>query len=143
MHTLLGSCVAITVWHPKLRIGGMCHYMLPTRGKISTNDDGRYADEVMTLFMREIALHKTKSQEYQVKLFGGGNMFPQHKKIAAVDVSRRNIEAGRTLLQQYGFSVQAENVGGDGHRKVLFEVWSGNVWVKQVQHSQLAGAYGN
>src|SRR5262245_20243998 len=29
IRTLLGSCVAITVWHPKLRIGGMSHYMLP------------------------------------------------------------------------------------------------------------------
>ena len=28
--TLLGSCVAITLWHPEKRIGGMCHYMLPS-----------------------------------------------------------------------------------------------------------------
>lgn len=29
IQTLLGSCVAITLWHPIRRIGGMCHYMLP------------------------------------------------------------------------------------------------------------------
>ena len=29
--TLLGSCVSITVWHPRLLVGGMCHYMLPSR----------------------------------------------------------------------------------------------------------------
>ena len=29
--TILGSCVAITMWHPILRIGGMCHYLLPAR----------------------------------------------------------------------------------------------------------------
>ena len=23
--TLLGSCVAVTVWHPILRCGGLCH----------------------------------------------------------------------------------------------------------------------
>ena len=30
--TLLGSCVAMTLYHPKRRIGGMSHYLLPTRG---------------------------------------------------------------------------------------------------------------
>ncbi len=27
--TLLGSCVSITLWHPRRLIGGMCHYMMP------------------------------------------------------------------------------------------------------------------
>lgn len=27
--TLLGSCVSMTLWHPRRKIGGMCHYMLP------------------------------------------------------------------------------------------------------------------
>jgi len=29
IRTLLGSCVAVTLWHPKAQIGGMCHYMMP------------------------------------------------------------------------------------------------------------------
>ena len=33
IRTLLGSCVAITLWHPARMIGGMCHYMLPNRQK--------------------------------------------------------------------------------------------------------------
>ena len=37
VHTLLGSCVAITVWHPLKRVGGICHYLLPTRGSHSGN----------------------------------------------------------------------------------------------------------
>ena len=32
MRTLLGSCVAVTFWHPKLRVGAMCHYLLPALG---------------------------------------------------------------------------------------------------------------
>ena len=31
VRTLLGSCVALTLWHPRLRVGGMCHYLLPRR----------------------------------------------------------------------------------------------------------------
>ena len=32
IRTLLGSCVSITMWHPRLHVGGMCHFMLPERG---------------------------------------------------------------------------------------------------------------
>ena len=31
IRTILGSCVAVTLWHPERHIGGMCHYMLPRR----------------------------------------------------------------------------------------------------------------
>jgi Chemotaxis protein; stimulates methylation of MCP proteins len=32
IRTLLGSCIAITIWHPRLLVGGMCHFLLPGRG---------------------------------------------------------------------------------------------------------------
>ena len=43
IHTVLGSCVSITVWHPRLHIGGMSHSMRPCRGnKPGTHNlDGR------------------------------------------------------------------------------------------------------
>ena len=31
IRTILGSCVAVTFWHPGLRLGAMCHYLLPAR----------------------------------------------------------------------------------------------------------------
>ena len=33
LRTLLGSCVALTMWHPKCRYGAMCHFLLPSRGR--------------------------------------------------------------------------------------------------------------
>ena len=56
IRTLLGSCVAIVLWHPKLRIGGMCHYMLPhsPRERHGQPLDGRYAEDAMHMFMREL-----------------------------------------------------------------------------------------
>ena len=51
--TLLGSCISITLWHPARLIGGMCHFMLPTRGLPGGVPlDGRYADEALALFDR-------------------------------------------------------------------------------------------
>jgi chemotaxis protein CheD len=134
IRTLLGSCVAVTLWHPRLRIGGMAHYMLPQRPNRATDQplDGRYAREVMLMFQRELQSTRTRPAEYQVKLFGGGRMFAHVQKAKRhVDVQDRNIDIGRQLMAQHGFKVLAEDLGGDGHRSVVFDLWSGDVWLKK------------
>jgi chemotaxis protein CheD len=132
IRTLLGSCVSITMWHPRLKIGGMCHYMLPRRGPGETASlaaEGNYADEVMQMFLREIRHAGTRPQEYIVKLFGGGCMFVDTNEIR--EVSGRNISAGRDLLAKHGFAISAENTGGYGSRVLVFELWSGDVWIRR------------
>ncbi len=152
IRTLLGSCISITLWHPRRCIGGMCHYMLPSRGgNRAVAPDGRYADEVIALFLREIALARTHPEDYEVKLFGGGNMFPQHtekwkksRQAAGLahggceSISLRNIEAGRSLMERYGFRIKTENTGGDGRRHVIFDIWSGHVWVRRGKETDSA-----
>jgi chemotaxis protein CheD len=134
IRTLLGSCVAITLWHPKWRIGGMCHYMLPGRRIEMRGDyaDGRYADNALFAFLNEIRNAGTRPSEYTVKMIGGGNQFPGSEKSKSMSVPDRNIEAGRQLLRQHGFAMPAEHLGGSGHRNVIFELWSGDVWVRHV-----------
>lgn len=134
LRTILGSCVAITAWHPELKIGGMCHYMLPMRGRGKiTNLDGRYADEAVLLLLKEALRSQTNPYDYQVKIFGGGNMFTNTRKKsqAPLNVADRNVIAGQELLQRHGFSSAAEHLGGEGHRNIIFEVSTGDVWVRQ------------
>jgi len=136
VRTLLGSCVSITMWHPQRRLGGMCHYMLPGRGASGANSrselDGRYADDAIKLFLAALRSNGTKPLDYEVKLFGGGRMFQVGHGAAPnlMDVGLRNIEAGRQLLRQGGFVVKAEHLAGDGHRNLIFNIASGDVWVR-------------
>ena len=131
IHTVLGSCVSIALWHPLLRIGGMCHFMLPSRGKTqNTGLDGRYADEAIQLILQEIEKNYTYPGEYQAKLFGGGNMFLASCAAKGMDVASGNIKAARSLLTQNGFHVATEDVGGNGYRRIILDLYDGNVWVR-------------
>ena len=129
VRTLLGSCVSFCLWHPAKLIGGMCHYMLPKRGGESdfTNPDGRYAEEAMELFLRQIHAAKTKPRDYIVKIFGGATMSIHLDNQNSVSV--RNVETAYKLVQQHMLNVTSENVGGTSYRKIHFEIWSGNVWL--------------
>lgn len=42
VRTLLGSCVALVLWHPQRRIGAMCHYLLPGRQRRDGSPDARF-----------------------------------------------------------------------------------------------------
>jgi chemotaxis protein CheD len=46
-------------------------------------------------------------------------------------VGRRNGEAARAMLRGEGISVASENLFGVGHRQIVFEVATGDVWVRQ------------
>ncbi len=98
----------------------------------------------MELFMHEIRAADTRPGEYQVKLFGGGNMFPEIQKerrtaqplctgtldCGCRQVSCKNSRTARLLVTQYGFNIAAEHLGDTGHRQIIFDVGSGHVWVK-------------
>jgi chemotaxis protein CheD len=142
LRTLLGSCVAITMWHPARRIGGMCHFLLPTRGVGTVLElDGRYGDEALALFLKEIADSGTNPKEYQVKLFGGGDMFSGLTKPGSAQVGQRNVDQAQHMLTGLGFPITAQHVGGEGHRNIIFDVWSGDVWVRYQELPQASPAH--
>lgn len=135
IRTILGSCVSIVMWHENLLIGGMCHYILPKRCAPSRDTlDGRYATEAIELFMSRIDATNTKPRDYQVKIFGGGNMFPHHKRSGKyTDIPNQNVTAARELIKNYGLNIKSEHLGGAGHRQIIFEIWNGHVWVRRVK----------
>ena len=127
--TLLGSCVSITLWHPRKHIGGMCHYMMTERNRAADVPlDGRYALEAFELFLRHVERAGTQPSEYQAKLFGGANMFKQSKS-GNMDIGARNVAFGHRLLESRHIVLVAEHVAGSGRRKLHFDLWTGDVWL--------------
>jgi chemotaxis protein CheD len=128
--TLLGSCVAVTLWHPRRHIGGMCHIQMPGRSRHAAEGrlDGRYAEDAFAMFDLEIGRHGGAPREYVAKLFGAGNMFPG-TEASTIKVGARNLDAARLELARRGLRPAAEHVGGAGHRKLIFDLASGDVWL--------------
>ena len=138
IRTLLGSCVSITMWHPRLRIGGMCHFMLPTRGeRHGSRPDGRYGDEAFGLLLDEIHRAGLDIGGVRVRLFGGGDMFPGVASgTTSKSVGRQNVEAALRLVERHRLLCSATHVEGYGHRHLIFDVWSGRVTMR---HGVLPG----
>lgn len=133
IRTLLGSCVSLVCWHPKLLIGGMCHFMLPTRPQSPTGElDGRYGDEAIELMLREARIRGISPTELRIQLFGGGNMFPTIGRQKDNHVGKKNVDAAKQLLQAHGLTCTGAHVEGVGHRNLIFDLWSGQISLKHI-----------
>lgn len=138
LRTLLGSCVALALWHPARRVGGMCHYLLPERTRaLGDALDGRFGDEAVTMMVREMAVHGTCPKDYDVHLFGGADTFPEHAGLK-FNVGQRNIEAAWTLVERYGFTLQSVDVGDRVPRTVTLDLHDGKVHMNRNRGTLLA-----
>ena len=76
LSTLLGSCVAVCLFDPQLRIGGLNHFMLPEMGRSKNSDvdsllSGAYAMEAL---LNALLVKGAKKPRLQAKAFGGGTI---------------------------------------------------------------------
>ncbi len=133
VHTVLGSCIAICLWHPILKIGGMCHFVLPARPRgeaAGKGPDGRYGAEAMELFDLALKLHQTEYSQYNAKIFGGANMFGKKANSKEDLIGEKNAAAAMQMLMSRNVEISVAHVGEEGHRRIVMDVGSGNVWVK-------------
>jgi chemotaxis protein CheD len=149
VHTLLGSCVSITLWQGQRRVGAMSHFLLAERGPGAPRPtaapdargwrvqdgraalDARYGVEALGLMLDGLAELGVAPAECEAKIFGGGDMFPGQARNAHLNVGRRNGDAARELLRARGIPVVSHSLFGVGHRKVIFDVATGAVWSRQ------------
>ena len=129
IRTLLGSCVSITLWHPALRLGAMSHFLLP--GCAEGDADARYGEDALALMLAELRQQGVRPGECEAKIFGGGNMFPGRRRDSP-GIGQQNGHAARRMLAGRAIPVVAESLFGIGHRQIMFEVATGDVWARQM-----------
>lgn len=126
LRTLLGSCVAVTLWHPERRIGGMCHFLLPERVRPHEERDGRYGDDAVAAMVQALRSHGTEPGEYLAHLYGGADTMSEVSGVK-FNVGERNIEKGWALIDRYGFTLDGIDVGDYVPRTVTLTIASGQV----------------
>jgi len=141
VHTLLGSCVAIVLWHPQRLIGAMTHCMLPTRpSRQSPNDTaGRFADEVVALLAREALRHGCALGEFQARIYGGMAVLNETEQRALSRIGEANVQATRELLRRRRVPILEQHVGGHLPYRVSLHLADGTIRLSQPTAPALPG----
>jgi len=132
--TLLGSCVAVCLYDPKLRLAGMNHFLLPSRTKSAGDDTdvilaGDYSMEVLLNTMLNKGAAK---QRLVAKAFGGGTIVTS----ILMAIGQRNAEFAKEWLEREGIPLAAQDFGGAWSRKVIFTPNGGDAFCRRLPISQ-------
>ena len=129
LRTILGSCVGICMYDPKIKIGGLSHIMLPSSKRASSNFK-KYADTAIPFMIDEMIKLGSDKSRLVVKLSGGANMFKYTESSLVADIGLNNINSVREVLSNFNIPILSEDVGGDRGRTIDFYLESGDLKIK-------------
>jgi len=125
----IGSCVAVTLYDPGHRIGGLAHVSQPGNPSPELDDNlHMYPAFAIEALLRSMSRLGAIRGKLEAKLVGGGNMFDPVYDLLD-DVGRQNVFAVRACLQEYEIPVIGEHVFGKRGRRVFFHLTDGTVRV--------------
>ena len=131
----LGSCVAILLYDPGARVGGLAHILLPSQALSRTDQNAaKFPQSAIPHLMELMAREGASPRRTTGRLAGGASMFASLAAPGTIQMGERNIVACRQVLHAQGIPLTGESVGGDYGRTVKLRVADGQVEVFTVSH---------
>ncbi len=145
--TVLGSCVAVVLYDPRLRIGGMNHFLLPGQGGKASGElqsaAGKYGNDAMRLLLQSMQRLASSPAALKGYIFGGGNVLSPEERQASLtpDIGTKNIAYARSWLHEAGIAITGEDCGEYTARKILFSPVSGALYLKHLSQQHISNMY--
>jgi chemotaxis protein CheD len=128
----LGSCVAVVLYDPVRKVGGIAHPMLPSsRHHGSSANPGKFVDTAVEALVHSLEGRGSATAALRAKLVGGANMFSS-LAYQAVPIGMRNAAAAREALASLGIPIVGEDLGGAQGRTIQFSLSDGKVEVRKL-----------
>jgi len=125
----LGSCIAVVVYDPVAKVGGMLHFMLPeaSGGLGAERPLAMFADTgVPVLIDRVLALGADK-RRLIVRAAGGAQVMDPNE---VFNIGKRNQLALKKVMWKAGVFVHGEDLGGSVSRTVRLEMAGGRMFIR-------------
>jgi chemotaxis protein CheD len=133
--TILGSCVAVTLFSPSNNIGAICHAMYPCNPVASDDTNVHYVDTAIAFICEKMIEYAGKSG-LVVKLFGGAKVLASGEYGGdRKAIGEQNILQAKTTLAQLGMTIAKADIGGMRGRKLLFSMKTGDVYLRRLRRA--------
>lgn len=135
VNTILGSCVAVCLYDPTFKIGGINHFMLPLwngQGLASP----KYGNIAIEKLISKLSNYGCSTSNMIAKVFGGGEVI-QTITAKSFNIGERNIELALGMLNEYNIRIVSKSVGGKFGRKIQFNSGTGEVRHKFIEKTNI------
>lgn len=127
--SVLGSCVGLALYHPRLKVAAFAHIVLPNshgRGGLA----GKFADTAVPEMLRLLAIEGALPNTLIAKIAGGANMFGTVN--GPMQIGAQNVEAVREAVIKAELRITAEDVEGTSGRRVTLFCDCGSMQIENV-----------
>lgn len=132
--TVLGSCIAVTMFSASRSFGAICHAMMPENEE--RENDIRYVDTALRHLYRCIVKHGIGS-DLVVKMFGGAQVLNVgDSRSTKLTIGEQNVAKADEVLGSLGLTITARDTGGMHGRKLYFCTRSGDVYLRLMRGRQ-------
>ena len=126
---VLGSCVGVVLYHPRMRLGAMAHVVLPESAGRS-GQPGKFADKAVPEMISMLSAEGANVSGLVAKIAGGANMFGVPG--GPMQIGEGNAEAVKRLLREHKLRLVGEHLGGSKGRRVTFNCDDGAMVIEIV-----------
>ena len=137
--TVLGSCIAVALFDPARKMGGLNHFMLPgevTRDDIIRSPNAKYGMYAIELLVNELMKLGIRKKDIRAKVFGGGAVL-RFADGGMTKIPQSNIDFTFEYLEKESIPILASDVGGREPRKIFMFPTTGKVLLKRIAPSQV------
>lgn len=130
LSTVLGSCVALCLFDPEARLGGMNHFLLAEPPANASGDtvDEFYGTYLMELLVNQMLAKGARKNRLRAHLYGGANVNRNMMRIGSA-----NADFACRFVHSEGIELLRSDLGGVNARRVDFRPASGQVRCRAVE----------
>ncbi len=129
----LGSCIGISLYDTRIKLGALIHIMLPTCPPSDKSKNVyKFADTAISETVRKLSIMGGLKSSYVCKIAGGAQMFETNSTSAVANVGKHNIAAVKAALAKEGIRISSEQTGGKTARTMILDVTTGQVILRSI-----------
>ena len=136
--TVLGSCLAITMFNKKTGTAGISHSMFPSceavvSKEITSADLFNYVDCSFNRMINFFNQQNVGLDDIEIKVFGGGEVLEANYENFD-SIGTQNIKMFKKIINDNNVKIKAADIGGKSGRKIVFNTSNGSVFVKKLDN---------
>lgn len=132
LNTILGSCVAVTLYAKRHKTGMLSHIVLP-RSRGASDLPGKFADTAIPYMLSTLADQGIMPRELLAKVVGGACMFGAGQ---FAQIGQSNVQETMRSLQAAGIAIAGCDVNGSNGRRICFDLATGCITIASVGRSK-------
>jgi chemotaxis protein CheD len=134
--TVVGSCVAVSLYDRRRLVSGANHFQFPFIGD-RKQATARYGNVAVSALIAMMLKNGSKLKHLEAQIFGGAH----NAGISPHDIGRENVGMARKMITRKNIPIVSEDIGGQRGRKIIINTNTNQIVVFKVDRLRVEDWY--